>query len=179
MGVELENQTDCVRDLEEISSQEKNFTADLVELRSLDPLMEEFMDAEAMCELRERVEAMQLRRMKVKQQLDAYTEVLKRCVLVLKWSQIKCIYTPGMHSPYDVYFNYKCSSIVVCILFCFLLSCAALWTSFQNEKETLVEQMYDAESKMAMVTTAKAVGIQHAEEKCHRYKVGTVFTHKL
>lgn len=117
--MELENQTDCMRDLEEISAQEKNFTADLVELRSLDPLLEEFMDAEAMCELRERVEAMQQRRIKVKQQLDAYREVLKRCVLVLKWSQIKYIYTPGMHSPNDVYFNYKCSSIVVCILFCF------------------------------------------------------------
>lgn len=82
------------------------------------------------------------------------------------------MYTP-MHCPYDVYFKNKYSSIVVFILFCFFfLSCAALWTSFQNEKETLVEQMYDAESKMAMVTTAKAAGIQHAEQKCHRYKVG-------
>lgn len=32
--------------------------------------------------------------------------------------------------------------------------------------------MCDIESKMADVTTAKAGGIQHAEEKCHRYKVG-------
>lgn len=87
-GVELENQTDCMRDLEEVSAQEKNFAAGLVELRSLDPLLEEFVDAEAMCELRERVEAMELRKINIKQQLDAYTEVLKRCVLVFKWSQL-------------------------------------------------------------------------------------------
>lgn len=51
------------------------------------------------------------------------------------------------------------------------ISCAALWTSFQHEKETLVEQMNDAERKMAMYTTAKAISIQQAEEKCQRYMV--------
>lgn len=44
-------------------------------------------------------------------------------------------------------------------------SCATLWKSFQNKKERLVEQLLDFESKMAVVTTAKAVGLQHAEEK--------------
>lgn len=89
-GVELENQTDCVQDLEEISAQEKNFTAGLEEMRTLDPLLEEFMEAGAMSE---KVEAMQLRNREVKQQLDAYREVLQRCVLMLMWSQVICIHS--------------------------------------------------------------------------------------
>lgn len=32
--------------------------------------------------------------------------------------------------------------------------------------------MNDAETKMAMFTTAKAISIQQAEDKCQRYKVG-------
>lgn len=36
--------------------------------------------------------------------------------------------------------------------------------------------MNDAESKMTMFTTAKAVSIQQAEEKCQRYKVGYCFS---
>lgn len=36
----------------------------------------------------------------------------------------------------------------------------------------LIEQMNDAEGKMTMFTSAKAVSIQQAEEKCQRYKVG-------
>lgn len=78
--MELENQTDCVQDLEEISAQEKNFTAGLEDLGTLDPLLEDFMEARAMSELREKVEAMQLRNTEVKQQLDAYREELQRCV---------------------------------------------------------------------------------------------------
>ena len=82
-----------------------------------------------------------------------------------------------MCSPYDAYFNNfnNKSPSVVCDLY-FFLSCAALWTSFQHEKETLVEQMNDAETKMAMFTTAKAVSIHQAEEKCQRYKVGHFLT---
>lgn len=76
-----------------------------------------------------------------------------------------------MCSPYDTLLNNKSPSIVVCNLHNFL-SCAALWTSFQHEKETLVKQMNDAEIKMAMFTTAKAISVQQAEEKCQRYKVG-------
>ncbi|KAK1888724.1 Nesprin-1, partial [Dissostichus eleginoides] len=126
VGVDLENQTDCVRDLEDLSAQENNFTAGLEELGTLDPLLEDIIEAEAMGELREKVEGMQLRNTEFKQHLDAYREVLQ--------------------------------------------SCEALWASFQHEKETLVEQMNDAESKLAMFTTAKAVSIQQAEEKCQRYK---------
>ncbi|CAI5683845.1 unnamed protein product [Oreochromis niloticus] len=48
--------------------------------------------------------------------------------------------------------------------------CAALWSSFQREKETVVEQMNDSESRMAMFTTAKAVSAHQAEDKCQRYK---------
>ncbi|KAG7239212.1 hypothetical protein INR49_029965 [Caranx melampygus] len=125
-GVELENQTDCVQDLEEISVQEKSFTAGLDELRVLDPLLVDFMEPGVMSGLRETVETMQMRNTEVKQQLDAYREVLQRCT--------------------------------------------ALWSSFTHERETLVEQMNDAESKMAMFTTAKATSIQQAEDKCQRYK---------
>ncbi|XP_019750512.1 nesprin-1 isoform X11 [Hippocampus comes] len=48
--------------------------------------------------------------------------------------------------------------------------CASLWASFQHERESLVDQMNDAESKMAMFTTAKADNLQQAEDKCDRYK---------
>lgn len=60
---------------------------------------------------------------------------------------------------------------LICEL-CLPLSGAALWTSFQDERTKLVGQMCDIESAMALVTTAKAGGIQQAEETCHRYKVG-------
>lgn len=79
-GVELENQADCVQDLEEISVQEKSFTAALDELRALDPLLMAFMGLGVMSGLRETVETMQMRNTEVKQQLDAYKEVLQRCV---------------------------------------------------------------------------------------------------
>lgn len=158
-GVELENQRDCARELEEISAREKNFTAGLEELSTLDLLLQKFIDAGAMSDLREKVDAMQLRKTKVEQQLDAYREVLQRCVLTY-------VYTADMCSPYGACFNNKLNGNL------FFLSCAALWISFQHEKETLVEQMNDAESKMAMFTTAKAVSVQQAEEKCQRYKVG-------
>ncbi|XP_071335456.1 nesprin-1 isoform X2 [Trachinotus anak] len=125
-GVELEDQSDCVRDLEEISAQEKSFTAGLEELRALDPLLGDFMESGVMSGLREKVETMQMRNTEVKHQLDAYREVLQRCTV--------------------------------------------LWSSFTHERETLVEQMNDAESKMAMFTTAKATSIQQAEDKCQRYK---------
>lgn len=58
------------------------------------------------------------------------------------------------------------------LLFVFLRRCAELWSSFQHEKETLVEQMNDLESKMSMFATAKATSLQQAEEKSQRYKVG-------
>ncbi|XP_047184446.1 nesprin-1 isoform X2 [Scophthalmus maximus] len=123
-GVELEDQTERVRDMEEISAQEKGFTVGLEELRTLDPLLVDFIKPGAMS--REKVETMQLRNTEVKHQLDAYREVSQRCTV--------------------------------------------LWSCFQNERETLVEQMNDAESKMAMFTTAKAASIQQAEDKCQRYK---------
>ncbi|XP_039981881.1 nesprin-1-like isoform X4 [Xiphias gladius] len=124
--VELENHTDCMLDLEEISAQEKRFTAGLEEQRTLDSLLVDFMEPRVMSGLREKVEKLHLRNTEVKHQLDAYREVLQRC--------------------------------------------AALRSSFQHERETLVEQMNDAESKMAMFTTAKATSIQQAEDKCQRYK---------
>lgn len=85
--MELEKQTDCVQDLEEISAQEESFTAGLEELRSLDPLLGEFMAAETVSELREKVEAMQNRKAEVKQQLDGCRDVLQRCVLNLIWNR--------------------------------------------------------------------------------------------
>lgn len=80
--MELESQTDCARDLDEISAQEKTFTAGLMELRALDPVLENFTEAGAMSELREKVEALQLRKTETERQMDAYREVLQRCVSV-------------------------------------------------------------------------------------------------
>ncbi|XP_026197444.1 nesprin-1 isoform X3 [Anabas testudineus] len=125
-GVDLENLTDCMRDLEDLSAREKSFTTALDDLRTLNSLLVDFMEPGVMSGLKEKIETMQLRNMDVKQKLDAYREVLQRS--------------------------------------------AALWSSFQHEKETLVEQMNDSESKMAMYTTAKAISIQQAEDKCQRYK---------
>lgn len=85
-GVDLENQTDCTQDLEEISAQEKSFTTALEELRTLNSLLVEFMEPGVMCGLREKVETMQQRNTDVKQQLDAYREVLQRCVLMYSYS---------------------------------------------------------------------------------------------
>ncbi|XP_028253699.1 nesprin-1 [Parambassis ranga] len=125
-GVELENQADCTQDLDVISVQEKSSAAGLAELRTLDPLLVNFVEAGGMSGLREKVHAMQLRSADIKQQLDAYREVLERC--------------------------------------------GVLWSSFQHEKEILVEQMNNLEKKMAMFTTAKAASVHEAEDKCQRYQ---------
>ena len=82
LGVEMENRTNCVQDLEEISTQETSFKAGLEEQRTLDPLLVDFMEPGAMSGLREKVESAQLRYVEVKHQLDAYGEVLQRCVLL-------------------------------------------------------------------------------------------------
>lgn len=132
-GLELENHTECVQDLEEISAQEKNFTAGLEELKTLDPLLENIMKAGAMNELKENVEAMQLRNTEVKQQLDAYRKVLQRCVLVLIWSQVIYVYTAGMSCPYDAYFNNKSPSIVSVI--CIIFSVVQLYGSLFNMRK--------------------------------------------
>lgn len=80
--MELESQTDCVWDLDEISAQEKTFTAGLMELRALEPVLGNFIEVGAMSELREKVEALQLRKTETERQMDACREVLQRCVLV-------------------------------------------------------------------------------------------------
>lgn len=100
-GVELENQTDCAEELEDVLAQETHFTAGLEEQRSLHPILADFMDAGVMSELGESLDAMQLRKAEVKQQLDAYRELLQRCVirkilmntqyvLVIGWSKRIC-----------------------------------------------------------------------------------------
>lgn len=80
--MELESQTDCAQDLDEISAKEKTFTAGLMELRALDPVLGNFIEAGAMSELREKVEALQLRKTETERQMGAYREVLQRCVSV-------------------------------------------------------------------------------------------------
>ncbi|CAB1447010.1 unnamed protein product, partial [Pleuronectes platessa] len=124
-GLELENHTDCVRDLEEISAEEKSFTVALEELRTLDPLLVDVTEPGVRCGEKD-AEKMQLKNTEVKHQLEAYREVLQRC--------------------------------------------AVLWSSLQHERESLVAQMNDAESKMALFTTAKATSSQQAEDKCRRNK---------
>lgn len=79
-GVELEDQTDCVGNLEDLLARETHFTAGLEEQRALNPLLEDFMEAGVMSELRGNLDAMQLRKAEVKQQLDVYTELLQWCV---------------------------------------------------------------------------------------------------
>lgn len=80
-GVELESQTDCVEDLEDVLAQETHFTAGLEEQRSLNPLLRDFMEAGVMSELREKLDALQLRKAEFKQQLDVHRELLQRCVV--------------------------------------------------------------------------------------------------
>lgn len=81
-GVDLENLTDCMRDLEDLSAREKSFTTALDDLRTLNSLLVDFMEPGVMSGLKEKIETMQLRNMDVKQKLDAYREVLQRCVLM-------------------------------------------------------------------------------------------------
>lgn len=86
LGVELENQTESVCELDEISAQEQTFAAGLEELRTLDPLLEHLVEPGVMMKLRENVEAMQLRSADIKQQLEAHRQILQRCVLVCMFS---------------------------------------------------------------------------------------------
>lgn len=79
-GVDLENQTGCMQDLEDISAQEKSCTTALEELRTLNSLLVDCVEPGVMSRLREKVETLQLRNTDIKQQLDAYGEVLQRCV---------------------------------------------------------------------------------------------------
>lgn len=80
-GVELENQTDCVEDLEDVLAQETHFTAGLEEQRSLNPLLGDFMEAGAVSKLGEELDAMQLKKAEFKQQLHVYRELLQRFVV--------------------------------------------------------------------------------------------------
>lgn len=93
-GVELENKTDYMQDLEEIADQEERFTTSLEELRTLNSLLVDFMEPGVMSGLREKVDTMQLRNTDVKQQLDAYREVLQRCVLMYSYVvNYSCLYS--------------------------------------------------------------------------------------
>ncbi|KAM4529485.1 nesprin-1 isoform 3-T3 [Fundulus diaphanus] len=123
-GVEIENHKGCMQDLEELLAQEKNFTTSSEEIRTLDPLLVDFVEAGELKEIRKKTEAMQQVKKEVKEQVYAYREVLQRC--------------------------------------------CALWSSFHHAKQMLVEQMDDLESKMSKFTTAKALGLQEAEDKCRR-----------
>lgn len=80
-GVELENQTDCVEDLEDVLAQETHFTAGLEEQRSLNPLLGDFMEVGVMSKLKEKLDAVQMRKAEIKQQLDVHRELLHRCVV--------------------------------------------------------------------------------------------------
>lgn len=81
-GVELESQTDCVRELDEISAQAKTVTVALMELRALDPVLENVVEPGAMSELRENLESLQQRKVAAEQQMEAFREALHRWVSV-------------------------------------------------------------------------------------------------
>ncbi|MED6283585.1 hypothetical protein CHARACLAT_010424, partial [Characodon lateralis] len=49
-----------------------------------------------------------------------------------------------------------------------LQRCGTLWSSFQHAKEMLVKQMDALESELSTFTTAKALSIHQAEDKCRR-----------
>lgn len=82
-GVDPENLSDCMQDLEEVVAQEKNFTAGFEELKTLDPLLVDYIDAAVMSELREMIQSMQVKKTELKHEVDAYREVLQRYVLLL------------------------------------------------------------------------------------------------
>ncbi|XP_061756512.1 nesprin-1-like isoform X2 [Nerophis ophidion] len=48
--------------------------------------------------------------------------------------------------------------------------CVSLWASIQRDRDRLVEQMNDVESKMAAFSTAKAESLEQAKDKCEKYK---------
>ncbi|XP_027896443.1 nesprin-1 isoform X8 [Xiphophorus couchianus] len=123
-GVEIENRKDRMQNVEEILAQEKNFTTSAEEIRTLDPLLVDFVEAEELKQIRTKIQSMQQMKEEVTQQVEAYREVLQRC--------------------------------------------DALWSSFQHSKEMLVEQMDDLESKTSQFTTAKALSVHEAEDKCRR-----------
>lgn len=80
-GIDPDNHSDCLLELDEILDQEKSFTAGLDQLKTLNLLLVDFMETEEMSNLRHKVETVRLRDTDVKQQLDAHREVLQRCVL--------------------------------------------------------------------------------------------------
>lgn len=83
LGVDQENLSESIEELQDILSHERAFKAGLEELRSLNPRLEPFVKpAAAMQELRRRVEEMRLRNTKFKQQLNEQDNVLQRCVWV-------------------------------------------------------------------------------------------------
>ncbi|CAL9692474.1 unnamed protein product [Knipowitschia caucasica] len=125
-GLELENHTDWMQDLEEITAQEKDLTAALDELQIVDPLLVKIVDSVEMRKVHEQVEAIKLRKVEANQLLDVHRNTLKRC--------------------------------------------GDLWTSFQRETDSLIEQMNDIESKMTSFTTATSTSLHMAEDKCQRYK---------
>uniref|UniRef100_A0A3B3YSL6 KASH domain-containing protein n=1 Tax=Poecilia mexicana TaxID=48701 RepID=A0A3B3YSL6_9TELE len=116
-GVEIENRKDRMRNLEEILAQEKNFTTSAEEIRTLDPLLDDFVAAGELKQVRTKIQS--------------------------------------MHHATSAYFP----------------RCDASWSSFQHSKAMLVEQMDDLESKTSEFTTAKALSIHEAEDKCRRQEI--------
>lgn len=78
--MELDQLTDCLLELGELSAQEKNITAGFEELRCPEPLLVDVVDADVMSKHREEMKATQLRSRDVSRQLDATGDVLRRCV---------------------------------------------------------------------------------------------------
>ncbi|XP_061559702.1 nesprin-1 isoform X16 [Phycodurus eques] len=75
IGVELEHHADWVQNLEEINAQDKNLSAFVEEMMTMEPPV----DTHVMSELRGEVEASQLRGTEIRQQMEACREVHERC----------------------------------------------------------------------------------------------------
>lgn len=77
-GVEIENRKDRMQNVEEILAQEKNFTTSAEEIRTLDPLLVDFVEAGELKQIRTKIQSMQQMKEEVTQQVEAYREVLQR-----------------------------------------------------------------------------------------------------
>lgn len=77
-GVELQNQTDWMQVLEDITAQETDFNAALEELQTVDRQLEEYVESGVTSQVREQVEAIKSRKVEAKQQLEVHRGTLQR-----------------------------------------------------------------------------------------------------
>ena len=60
-----------------------------------------------------------------------------------------------------------------------VISCAAPWCSFQEEKEEMIRQMNETGRRITLFSTAKAANSKEAEDKLQNYKVNMILFSKF